>query len=78
MFVGFFSTLDDSARGNFGLKDQILALKWVQQNIENFGGDPDRVTIFGQSAGAASVHYHVLNERTKGNIINNFCKLVFR
>ncbi|CAH1977449.1 unnamed protein product [Acanthoscelides obtectus] len=59
--LGFFSTNDDASPGNYGLKDQVMALQWVQENIENFGGNKDKVTIFGQSAGASSVHYHMLS-----------------
>ncbi|XP_063983590.1 juvenile hormone esterase-like [Diachasmimorpha longicaudata] len=64
--LGFISTGDKTAPGNIGLKDQVLALRWVQDNIRNFGGDPDRVTLFGQSAGAASVNLHVLSNLSKG------------
>lgn len=54
--------------GNQGLSDQIAALKWVQQNIEIFGGDPENVTIFGGSAGGASVHALCLSPQAKGNL----------
>ncbi|XP_063592301.1 juvenile hormone esterase-like [Penaeus indicus] len=64
--LGFLSTEDDVLPGNYGLKDQVLALQWVQENIRNFGGDPERVTIFGQSGGGTSVHHHVLSPRSEG------------
>ncbi|XP_046988682.1 esterase FE4-like [Schistocerca americana] len=64
--LGFLSTGDEVVPGNMGLKDQTEALRWVQRNIAAFGGDPDRVTIFGQSAGGASIHYHILSPMSKG------------
>ena len=48
---GFFTTGDDILPGNLGLLDQIEALRWVQKYISNFGGDPDNVTVFGESVG---------------------------
>ncbi|KDR18975.1 venom carboxylesterase-6-like [Zootermopsis nevadensis] len=64
--LGFLSTADNIAPGNFGLKDQVAALHWVQNNIAAFGGNPNCVTIFGQSAGGTSVHLHILSPLSAG------------
>jgi len=56
----------NNSSGNYGLFDQIAALEWVQRNIGAFGGDPSRVTIFGQSAGGESILIHLANPETKG------------
>ena len=63
---GFLSTGDHIAPGNLGLWDQHTALKWINGNIKAFGGDPDMVTIFGQSAGGSSVVYQAMFPENKG------------
>lgn len=65
--IGFLSTEDEVVPGNLGLKDQTFALKWVHKNIKSFGGNPNSVTIDGESAGAASTHYHYISPLSKGN-----------
>ena len=57
---------DQNSSGNYGLLDKIAALKWVQENIENFGGDSQNVTIFGQSAGSMSVCALMASPLAKG------------
>ncbi|XP_021237615.1 fatty acyl-CoA hydrolase precursor, medium chain-like isoform X2 [Numida meleagris] len=64
--VGYFSTGDEHARGNWGYLDQVAALQWIQENIIHFGGDPGSVTICGESAGGISVSALILSPLAKG------------
>ncbi|XP_036406856.1 fatty acyl-CoA hydrolase precursor, medium chain-like [Megalops cyprinoides] len=64
--LGFFSTGDEHVPGNLGMLDQVVALQWVQENIQSFGGDPRSVTIFGESAGGVSVSLQLLSPLSSG------------
>jgi len=63
---GFLTTADSTAPGNYGLHDQLAALRWIQTHIARFGGDPGSVTISGISAGGASVNYLMLSPQSAG------------
>ena len=62
--LGFLCLDTDEGAGNMGLLDMVLALEWVQENILLFGGDKDRITVFGQSAGAASIGHLMMSSST--------------
>lgn len=64
--LGFLALDDGITNGNYGLADQINALDWVRQHIADFGGDSDRITIFGQSAGAGSVRALIASPKSIG------------
>nr|AAH96893.1 Carboxyl ester lipase, like [Danio rerio] len=66
--MGFLSTGDADAPGNYGLWDQHAAIAWVHRNIKAFGGNPDNITIFGESAGSTSVSLQILSPKNKGLI----------
>ncbi|XP_074000282.1 juvenile hormone esterase-like [Rhodnius prolixus] len=64
--LGFLTMEDDIVPGNLGLKDQVMALKWIHDNIANFGGDSNQITLIGDFAGAASVSFHMYSPMSRG------------
>ncbi|CAH1394483.1 unnamed protein product [Nezara viridula] len=71
--LGFLSMGDDVLPGNNGLKDQALALRWIQGNIAFFGGNPSSVTLAGISAGGACCHLHTLSPLSRGMFKGAMC-----
>lgn len=83
--LGFLSLQDEllNVPGNAALKDQVMAMKFVQKNIQHFGGDPNNCCLFGHSAGGGSVSWHCVSEMSKGLfhkaiimsgcVLNKFC-----
>ncbi|XP_015915685.1 neuroligin-4, X-linked isoform X2 [Parasteatoda tepidariorum] len=64
--LGFLPAMETTSRGNYGLMDQIAALRWVQENIAHFGGDPRNVTLLGHGFGASCAHLLMFSPRAKG------------
>ena len=64
--LGFLATDDKASAGNMGIQDQIMVLNWVKKSIDKFGGDPNKVTLFGEDAGAASVTLLAMSPHAKG------------
>ncbi|XP_049872487.1 juvenile hormone esterase-like [Pectinophora gossypiella] len=71
---GFLCLDTEDVPGNAGMKDQVAALKWVKKNIRQFGGDDENITIFGESAGGASVSYHLVSPMSKGLFQKAICQ----
>ena len=80
--IGFLTTPEIASQGlgdlNAGFYDQIQALKWIQQHIDVFGGDPRKVTINGESAGGSSVELHLVSHGSQGLFSKAIAQSVFR
>ncbi|CAH0586829.1 unnamed protein product [Chrysodeixis includens] len=72
--LGFLCLNTADVPGNAGMKDQVEALRWVNKNISNFGGDPKNITIFGESAGGGSVSYQLISPMSKGLFQRAICQ----
>lgn len=68
--LGFLSSVENNFTGNNGLLDQVLAMEWVNSNIQYFNGDVNRITIAGHSAGAGNIGLHLVSPLTKGLFMN--------
>ncbi|XP_060537056.1 acetylcholinesterase [Cylas formicarius] len=64
--MGFFTTMDGEAPGNYGLMDQQAAMQWVKNNIQLFGGNPENICIMGYGTGATSIGIHMTNSGSRG------------
>lgn len=69
IFAGFLNLGMDECAGNQALKDVILSLRWIKENIGAFGGDPGNVTLLGSSSGAFLVHFLLLSPAVKGKLL---------
>lgn len=67
LLIGYLpAIIDGSVRGNYGLMDQVAALHWIQDNIGEFSGDPNNVTLIGHGYGSASAHLLMLSPMARG------------
>lgn len=63
--MGFFTTMDSEAAGNYGLMDQQAAMNWVKKNIQLFGGNPNNICLMGYGTGATSIGIHMINPQSR-------------